>query len=96
MTLAEEQFDFRQWVDGQVLAGARLTSFIRSPAVNLGVGGLHQSQHLVGLGADFGLESAEQVIGSAAEEGYVAIVESDHVHVQRYPAGFLASCGVLA
>jgi hypothetical protein len=44
------------------------------------------SQHYEGLALDLRLSSDPQRQAMAYREaGYVAIVESDHVHVQRYP-----------
>jgi uncharacterized protein YcbK (DUF882 family) len=71
---------------------ARPTSWYRSRADNVRVGGAPQSQHRLGFAADFSpvrREDYQRLAGLARAVGLVAVVESDHVHVQTFLAGVL-------
>lgn len=65
----------------------RLSSWVRSPARNAAVGGVSNSFHLVGLGADFVVPAAERAAFKSwlRERWPVAVDivdEGDHVHVE--------------
>lgn len=72
---------------------AQLTSFERPPQFPG-----DESQHIWKLGADFigTLPALAQVADEAKALGYFVVWESDHLHVQRFRAGFLARCGLFA
>lgn len=78
--------DVQQAIDG---TGARISSWWRSVAHNRSVGGHADSQHLLGWAVDVAPVSArvEQAIRSRARFRWVVVRESDHVHVQIFPAG---------
>lgn len=69
--------------------GVSLTSFYRDPESNRRVGGHPRSQHLVALAADFTGDRAQllHLAGHARSVGLVAVLESDHLHLQLFPAG---------
>lgn len=100
MTLfANEQDNFALWVNDQVRIGGVLSSFYRSVPENIAAGGDVDSQHLLGLAADFDQQLTapvvlEQISTEALRRGYVVVNEGDHLHVQRFRAGFLQQCGV--
>lgn len=81
------------------------TSWWRSPQENIRVGGDPRSQHLLGLALDIvpsdttlsNLASAfKNYASDVLDTPFVAVLESDHVHVQRFPAGALASRDLLS
>ncbi len=66
------------------------TSWYRSPARNLQVGGEPRSQHLLAFAADFGnLQAGERqrLVDLARHLGMVGVDEGDHVHLQMFPRG---------
>lgn len=72
------------------------TSWFRSQSRNRSVGGAPRSQHLWGLALDFWVpgaadhrsdERAGQLADALSREGFITVRESDHVHVQVFPAG---------
>lgn len=71
----------------------QVTSFIRSRSHNYEVGGVSDSQHLLGTAADLVPTSgsladlADWARGSGLF-GFV-LLEGDHVHVQLYPGGVI-------
>ena len=71
---------------------AHATSWWRSDARNMEVGGAPYSQHLLGWAVDWALprERHRAMVELAREFGLVAIDEGDHVHVQMYPAGVIS------
>jgi len=66
-----------------------VTSWWRSTAENDAVGGASTSQHLYGLAYDIVGPDATQVADAWMALGGVAVRESDHVHLQVFPAGVL-------
>lgn len=94
MSLVLEIFqeEFAEFV-GRAQNIAHLTSFGRGPRFQG-----DESQHIYNLGADFvgSLPALAQVADEAKALGYVTVWESDHLHVQRFQAGFLARCGLFA
>jgi len=65
------------------------TSWFRSEADNLRVGGAPFSQHLLAWAVDWDLprDQHRDLVLLAMQLGMVAVDEGDHVHVQMYPAG---------
>jgi len=64
---------------------ASVTSWKRSKAHNLAVGGRPDSRHLEGLGADLVLDDPHELpllITHAANLGLAAFWDVDHVHIQ--------------
>ena len=91
--LASLQAEFRDWAFEQQTDGVLITSFVRPPRF-----AGDESQHQLGLAADFASVSKGELDGvaeSARALGYVAVWEVDHLHVQRFRAGFLSQCGLL-
>lgn len=78
-----------------------ITSWWRSPFENQRVGGLPDSQHLVGLALDVvpgkpGFKLAVSEASSRfAEAGFITVPAERHLHIQTFPAGVLRSAGVL-
>jgi len=69
---------------------ARVTSRRRTRAQNAAVGGAAYSQHLIALAADLvpvAGSSYATIAAAARSAGLVPVIESDHVHVQLFPAG---------
>lgn len=63
----------------------RLTSWWRSPAKNVSVGGVEDSQHLAGLAVDLVFPTASSRrtgIARLQAQGLTVIDEGDHVHAQ--------------
>lgn len=71
----------------------QVTSFVRSRAHNAAVGGVSDSQHLLGTAADLVPTGGtmDDLAAAAAQSGLFGYVlpEGDHVHVQLYPAGMI-------
>lgn len=67
------------------------TSWWRSSARNMAVGGATYSQHLLGWAVDWSLDPGRNrdLVRVAEEIGLVGVDEGDHVHVQMYPAGVI-------
>lgn len=71
---------------------ATVTSWYRSNARNISVGGAPRSQHLLAFAADWGsldAQDRQQMVTLARAVGMTAIDEGDHVHVQMFPAGVI-------
>ena len=77
-----------------------LTSWWRSPFENQRVGGLPDSQHLVGLAFDVvpGKPGFKLAVSEASsrfmEAGFITVPAERHLHIQTFPAGVLRSAGV--
>lgn len=67
-----------------------LTSWYRTPAGNAAVRGHADSQHLLGLAADFVVRDPQLTVTALTGQGLTALNEGDHVHVQAFPAGVVA------
>lgn len=68
------------------------TSWWRSAARNMEVGGAVYSQHRLGWAVDWQLVERSQnreMVSLANLIGLVGVDEGDHVHVQMYPAGVI-------
>lgn len=89
--------DFYRWLLPRLNLIARTfpnwqaTSWWRSNARNLDVGGAPRSQHLLAWAVDFAgpRDQSRQLVALAESVGLVAIDEGDHVHVQMFPAGVI-------
>ncbi|ALN79510.1 D-Ala-D-Ala carboxypeptidase family metallohydrolase [Lysobacter antibioticus] len=73
---------------GQQFPGTQITSTLRTPERNAQVGGVPNSQHLRGTAADFTVppEQRQAFIQAARQQGFEAIDEGDHVHLEL-PSG---------
>jgi len=93
------QIEFVASVGNQLLRefpGSVPTSWYRDQTNNARVGGAPESQHLLGFAFDLttgDLTESRQIAARLREAGLVAVIESDHVHAQLFPAGFLRSLG---
>lgn len=67
--------------------GTQITSRTRTPARNEAVGGVANSQHLTGTAADFVVPPQQRpaFIAQARQNGFEAIDEGDHVHLELPP-----------
>lgn len=65
---------------------AVVTSWWRDATTNARAGGSPQSQHLLGTALDLVGDTA-RIAMVARDVGFVVMVESDHVHLQAWPAG---------
>jgi hypothetical protein len=67
--------------------GTQITSTTRTPEHNREVGGVTNSQHLRGTAADFAVPAAQRpaFIEAARRQGFEAIDEGDHVHLELPP-----------
>lgn len=89
--------DFYRWLLPRLNLIARTfpnsqpTSWWRSNARNLDVGGAPRSQHLLGWAVDFAgpRDESRQMVAMAQDLGLTAVDEGDHVHLQMYPAGVI-------
>jgi len=83
------------WRLGQVEVpnGSGLTSWYRDPVQNRAVGGEAESQHLFGLAIDVYSPDPERLEDNADAVGLVAVVFTEHVHIQALQRGVLASLG---
>lgn len=97
--LEDEQRAFRDWAWGieASLPDTRISSLWRAPRFTG-----DDSQHLLGLAVDFTNVAGDAtsgdvpaITGQASGKGYVVVPESDHLHVQRFEAGFLRRCGLV-
>jgi hypothetical protein len=77
-----------QWAAGQNPALV-CTSWGRTPEENAAVGGDPFSQHLVGWGVDVVGPDSSVFAKRARIAGLTTVQESDHLHVQAFPAGIL-------
>lgn len=80
----------------QIRTPGQVTSWWRSAGHNKAVGGSPRSQHLAGLAIDVASPRPHAMVSEARALGLSAIYHSVeggrwHVHIQRYPAGFLRS-----
>lgn len=71
----------------------QFTSWWRSDSLNRSVGGDPHSQHLFGFAFDLVGNRSREVQDALNRIGLVAVAESDHLHVQLFPAGTLESAG---
>ena len=73
-----------------------VSSWWRSPQVNRAVGGLQDSQHLLGLALDLVVadRDVDELVNALADVGLVAVVEPTHVHTQLLRAGEARSLGL--
>jgi len=80
-----------------VTPNTRASSWWRSPAKNIAVGGNPDSQHLIGTAIDLVVPENEkrQVIADLTRFGWVVVDEGDHLHAQAWPAGLARSIGLL-
>lgn len=71
----------------QGFPGTQITSTLRTPERNAQVGGVPNSQHLKGTAADFVVPAPQRAsfIQAARSQGFEAIDEGDHVHVELPP-----------
>jgi len=76
-------------------SGVRLASWYRDADRNEAVGGHPESQHLYALATDWSgnPQSLRQFELFAEATGMVAVNEGDHLHIQLYGHGVLASAG---
>jgi len=63
------------------------TSYYRTLQKNRLEGGKPASQHLLGLAMDFVGQDLDRLAERAVSQGFVALKERDHLHIQAYPAG---------
>lgn len=95
------QWYWQQWIQALNFAlrgiDAQPTSWWRSLADNVRVGGASNSQHLVGLAVDFVFPRNQRTLAKQRlrQVGFVVIDEGDHVHVQTFEAGGLERTGLL-
>lgn len=78
-------------IDGTV------TSWFRSLADNLRVGGVVESQHRWGCAMDLVVADPGQralAVQRLKAEGFFVVVEATHVHFQAFPAGTLGASGI--
>lgn len=95
LELIDRHLDFYRWLVPRLnfmaesFPGAVPTSWYRSPAKNLAVGGSPFSQHLLAWAVDWAMPPGQNtaMVKLARELGMVGVDEGDHVHVQMYPAG---------
>jgi len=75
----------------QEFPGAIPTSWYRSEARNLEVGGAPYSQHRLAWAVDWKAPPGRnrEMVRLAQDLGMVGVDEGDHVHVQMYPAGII-------
>ncbi len=87
-------------IDDDASGDTVITSWWRSPFENQRVGGLPDSQHLVGLAFDLvpGKPSFKLAVSEASsrfmEAGFITVPAERHLHIQTFPAGLLRSAGV--
>jgi hypothetical protein len=69
--------------------GTQISSMQRTPEHNREVGGVPNSQHIAGTAGDFVVPPQErpQFIAQAQAQGFEAIDEGDHVHLELPPRG---------
>jgi len=89
--------DFYRWLlprlnlISTLFPNAQPTSWWRSNARNLDVGGARNSQHLLAWAVDFAgpRDESRKLVAVAERLGLVAVDEGDHVHVQMFRAGVI-------
>ena len=92
-----EEFEERMGEILNQVPGVRITGRRRSLEENRALPNAKEfSQHLFGLAWDLGGDGTEleRVADLARAQGFVPVFEPTHLHVQRFPAGFLQQCGV--
>jgi len=72
-----------------------ISSWYRSPAANDAAGGVRDSQHLLGAAVDIVGLSRRDLASDFTRRGFVVVNESDHLHVQAWPAGLARSAGLM-
>lgn len=79
----------------QEFPGTQLTSTTRTPEHNREVGGVPNSQHLRGTAGDFVVPQSQKArfMAVAKQQGYEAIDEGDHIHLELPPGAQVASAG---
>lgn len=87
--------DYLRLLIPHIPAGVHLASWFRDADRNATVGGHPESQHLYALATDWtgdplALRQFELFVEA---HDLVAINEGDHLHIQRFPHGVLASAG---
>lgn len=87
--------EFVQLLIQAVHEGQSVTSWFRSVEDNRRVGGDRESQHLLALAFDLVGPRLVQTMQTANMLGLTAVLEDDHLHVQRFPAGALTRAGVV-
>ena len=62
-----------------------VSSWIRTPKHNKKVGGSSNSQHMLGLAVDLVPDGTDwdPIVQDLRRFGLVAVIESDHIHVQK-------------
>lgn len=78
------------------LSGISLTSWWRSDSHNTRVGGVSDSQHLLGTALDIGGPNAQQAGNRLQAYGFTVIRYPTHVHAQAWAPGVAARSGLLA
>lgn len=76
---------------GQAFPQASVTSWYRNPAANFRAGGVADSQHLAAFAFDIDTPDRRDYAALAdlgRRQGFVVVVESDHLHFQAFPARF--------
>lgn len=86
MSAADHKINFKSLADTY---GATINSQWRTSKRNAEVGGVKNSQHLIGTAGDFSVpdDQKEAFISQARDIGYEVIDEGDHVHLEEPPAG---------
>jgi len=95
--LVDRYLGFYEWfvprlnVMAELFPNAVPTSWYRSEAKNMAVGGSTYSQHLLAWAVDWAMPRGENrdMVLLARELGMVGVDEGDHVHIQMYPAGVI-------
>lgn len=72
-----------------------VTSYWRDPAANAAVGGLSDSQHLIGLGIDLIPAEMDEAARRLTSRGLIVVPYPTHLHVQAWPAGIARRAGLL-
>jgi len=84
------------WALGGVSQPIYLTSWWRSPAANLSVGGHPASQHLCGTAFDIAGPGTAQAIPRLQAAGFIVIpYAGSHIHAQAWPAGVAERVGLV-
>ena len=75
------------WIPLVDVVDGTITSWLRDPVQNAAVGGAELSQHLLGLAIDVVTPDPASAVELFRQQGFVAVDEGTHVHVQALPAG---------